>query len=185
SDRALVNFLAAMRRRPGLGAQDRLLAVTPLSFDISGLELYLPLLAGATVELVSRETAADGEALRERLARATLMQATPATWYLLLAEGWTGGEDLKALCGGEALSPRLAAELLTRTSSTWNMYGPTETTIWSSVHAVAPVDAGEGSAVSIGQPIVNTDLHVVDPGLRPQPMGVAGELLIGGAGLAR
>ncbi|MCP4659890.1 MAG: AMP-binding protein, partial [bacterium] len=146
SHRALVNFLAAMRRRPGLGPQDRLLAVTPLSFDISGLELYLPLLAGATVELVSRETAADGEALRERLARATLMQATPATWYLLLAEGWTGGEDLKALCGGEALSPRLAADLLARTSSTWNMYGPTETTIWSAVRAVVPEDAGEGSA---------------------------------------
>ncbi|MCP4666647.1 MAG: AMP-binding protein, partial [Deltaproteobacteria bacterium] len=122
---------------------------------------------------------------RERLARATLMQATPATWYLLLAEGWTGGEGLKALCGGEALSPRLAAELLARTSSTWNMYGPTETTIWSAVRAVIPEDAGEGSAVSIGQPIANTDLHLVDRGLRPVPAGAAGELCVGGSTLAR
>ncbi|MCP4656766.1 MAG: AMP-binding protein, partial [bacterium] len=159
---ALVNFLASMRARPGLGPQDRVLAVTPLSFDISGLELWLPLVTGATVELVSRRTAADGQRLRERLAETTLLQATPATWQLLLTAGWPGGEGLKALCGGEALSPRLAGELAARAGSTWNMYGPTETTIWSAVHAVGPEDAGEGVAVSIGRPIADTRLLVVD-----------------------
>ncbi|MCP4658786.1 MAG: amino acid adenylation domain-containing protein, partial [bacterium] len=182
---ALVNFLASMRERPGLSSQDRVLAVTPLSFDISGLELWLPLLAGATIELVSRETATDGELLRRRLADVTLLQATPATWHLLLAAGWEGGDELKALCGGEALSPQLAARLLPRAAATWNMYGPTETTIWSSLEAVGPEHLGHGSAVSIGRPIANTRLYVVDPELRPQPLGVAGELLIGGAGLAR
>ncbi|MCP4568162.1 MAG: AMP-binding protein, partial [FCB group bacterium] len=175
--RALVNFLEAMRERPGLGAADRVLSVTPLSFDISGLELWLPLVCGAAVELVSRATAVDGELLRARLRTATLLQATPATWLLLLGAGWQGGEGLKALCGGEALSPQLAAALLARTSSTWNMYGPTETTIWSSVHAVGPTDCGELAAVSIGRPIANTDLHLVDRRLEPQPLGVAGELL--------
>ncbi|MCP4666662.1 MAG: AMP-binding protein, partial [Deltaproteobacteria bacterium] len=142
-------------------------------------------LCGAAVELVSRETAADGELLCRRLAPATMMQATPATWHLLLAAGWNGDAHLTTLCGGEALSPRLAAQLVPRAAAAWNMYGPTETTIWSSVHAVAAADGGEGAAVTIGRPIANTTFRIVDQELRPQPLGVPGELLIGGAGLAR
>ncbi len=180
---ALINFLESMRERPGLGAGDGLLAVTSLSFDIAGLELFLPLLVGAEVEIASRETAADGRRLLARLETATVLQATPSTWRLLLDSGWQGGLDLKALCGGEALPPALAAEISARAGSLWNMYGPTETTIWSAVHRVGP-KAGD-TVVPLGTPIANTRIHVVDPQLRPVPIGVPGELVIGGAGLAR
>ncbi|HWN42523.1 MAG TPA: amino acid adenylation domain-containing protein [Thermoanaerobaculia bacterium] len=180
---ALVNFLESMRERPGLGASDRLLAVTSLSFDIAGLELYLPLLAGAEVEIASRALAADGPRLLSRLSEATMLQATPSTWRLLLSAGWQGGGNLKALCGGEALPPKLAGEIAARAGSLWNMYGPTETTIWSATRLVG-AEAGEGP-VPLGKPIANTAIYVVDPNLRPVPIGVPGELLIGGAGLAR
>src|SRR5687767_10150150 len=121
-----------MARRPGLGPDDVLLAVTTVSFDISVLELFLPLSVGARIELVSKETSADGFQLKAKLAEsgATVMQATPATWRLLLEAGWEGSPGLKVLCGGEALPPDLARELLARTRELWNVYGPTETTVW-------------------------------------------------------
>src|SRR5581483_2236450 len=130
---SVVNFLLTMRARPGLDANDRLLALTTFSFDIAGLELYLPLTVGASLEILSREVAMNGSALVERLAasRPTVMQATPVTWSLLLDAGWKGAKDLKVLVGGEALPPQLASDLLARCGSLWNMYGPTETTIWS------------------------------------------------------
>jgi amino acid adenylation domain-containing protein len=183
SHRALVNFLSSMAGRPGLSRPDVLLSVTSLSFDIAGLELFLPLTVGARVVLATRAEAADGLALARRLSdsRATVMQATPATWRLLLDAGWGGDERLTALCGGEALASALAAELTARTGSLWNMYGPTETTIWS---AVAEVAAG-GAEVTIGGGIANTQLYVLDARLGPAPAGVAGELYIGGDGLAR
>jgi amino acid adenylation domain-containing protein len=181
---ALANFLAAMREEPGLTAADRLLAVTSLSFDIAGLELWLPLVAGAHIDLVGREAAGDGAALLARLAAgATVLQATPSTWRLLLAAGWRGGEGIKALCGGEALPPALAAEVRQRAASLWNVYGPTETTIWSAVHRVEET-AGR-SSIPVGHAIANTSLHLLDPRLWPVALGVPGELLIGGAGLAR
>ncbi|HYH44362.1 MAG TPA: amino acid adenylation domain-containing protein, partial [Thermoanaerobaculia bacterium] len=180
---ALVNFLESMRELPGLGASDRLLAVTSLSFDIAGLELYLPLLAGAEVEIASRALAADGPRLLSRLSEATVLQATPSTWRLLLDAGWEGGSNLKALCGGEALPPKLAGEIAARAGSLWNMYGPTETTIWSATRLVGP-EVAEGP-VPLGKPIANTAIYVVDSNLRPVPLGVPGELLIGGTGLAR
>ncbi len=186
--RALVNFLTSMARRPGLGAGDVLVSVTTVSFDIAGLEIYLPLIQGAQVVLADRETAADGAALRRLLANsgATAMQATPVTWRLLLAAGWKGGEGppLAVLCGGEALPRDLAARLAECSSSVWNLYGPTETTIWSAVHEV---ERGEdGPAVApVGKPIANTGLYVLDAALRPVPVGIAGELLIGGDGLTR
>jgi amino acid adenylation domain-containing protein len=180
--RSLVNFLESMRREPGLGADDVLLSVTTLSFDIAGLELYLPLVTGARVVLVGREEATDGDALLARLKScgATAMQATPATWRLLLEAGWSGDKRLKILCGGEALPDELAAQLLERGASVWNLFGPTETTIWSTL---AKLD-GHGP-VTIGRPIGNTRVYVVDGHGRRLPVGVAGELCIGGLGLAR
>ena len=181
SNRALVNFLSSMQREPGLGAGDTLLAVTTLSFDIAGLELFLPLITGARVIIASREVAADGVRLSALLKHcgATAMQATPATWRLLLAAGWSGSRDLKILCGGEAWSTDLADALLPRCKSLWNMYGPTETTIWSSV---ARVEAGK--PVVIGFPIANTTFYVLDSFPDLVPEGVPGELYIGGDGVA-
>jgi amino acid adenylation domain-containing protein len=183
SHRALVNCLTAMRREPGLLLHDILLAVTTLSFDIATLELFLPLTVGARVVVVPREVAADGARLGEALidSGATVMQATPATWRLLLDAGWTGSPQLKILCGGEALPRDLADRLLERGASLWNLYGPTETTIWSAIHRV---ERGEGP-VPIGRPIANTQIYVLDAERRPVPIGVPGELYIGGAGLAR
>jgi amino acid adenylation domain-containing protein/non-ribosomal peptide synthase protein (TIGR01720 family) len=179
--RSIVNFLSTMRRRPALRPSDCLAAVTTLSFDISLLELFLPLAIGARVEVVSRAAASDGRALAARLAAcgATVMQATPATWRLLLAAGWSGA--LKALCGGERLTENLAEELAARAGEVWNMYGPTETTVWSSVAEVK----GDQARVSLGHPIANTQFYVLSAGLRPVPVGVAGELYIGGEGVAR
>jgi amino acid adenylation domain-containing protein len=182
----VVNFLASMSKAPGLTADDALVAVTTISFDIAGLELYLPLMVGATVALASRETAGDGLRLAALLesSNATVMQATPATWRMLLASGWAGKRDLKVLCGGEALPVDLAAELLPRVGSLWNVYGPTETTIWSTVEPVT-APAGPGGSVPIGRPIANTGLYLLDRLLNPVPVGVAGELYLGGAGVAR
>ena len=179
---AVVNFLSSMQAEPGLTAADTLLAVTTLSFDIAGLELYLPLSVGARVVIVSRETAIDGVVLAENLVKsgATIMQATPTTWRMLLETGWQGSDHLKILCGGEALSPELATELLPRCSSLWNMYGPTETTIWSSIYKVETVNG----QIPIGRPIGNTQLYILDRNQQPLPIDVPGELYIGGDGLA-
>lgn len=181
--RALTNLLCSMAETPGIGSDDTLLAVTTLSFDIAGLELYLPLLVGARVVIASREEAADGTRLAALLADcgASVMQATPSTWRLLLESGWRGRAGLKALSGGEALPRDLAEQLLGAGLELWNMYGPTETTIWS---AVEPVVSGE-AAVPIGRPIANTSLYVLGEGMSLLPRGALGELYIGGYGLAR
>ena len=180
--RSLVNFIAAMRREIDISADDALLSVTTLSFDIAGLELYLPLTVGARVAIVPRDATTDGRALADALiaARATMMQATPATWRLLLEAGWSGGAGFKVLCGGEAC-PRDLANRLADCGRAWNLYGPTETTIWSSVEPIVGSDA----PLSIGRPIGNTDIYLLDSSLQPVPIGVTGELFIGGEGLAR
>jgi amino acid adenylation domain-containing protein len=179
---ALVNFLYAMREQPGLEAEDTLLAVTTLSFDIAALELYLPLIVGACVVVVSREVASDGVTLAKQLdlCDATVMQATPATWRLLLESGWDGKANLKILCGGEALPQELAEKLLTKGVALWNLYGPTETTIWSTTYKVEP----KTGAMPIGFPIANTQIYLLDSQLNPVPTGIPGELYIGGDGLA-
>ncbi|HEU4532652.1 MAG TPA: amino acid adenylation domain-containing protein, partial [Polyangiaceae bacterium] len=183
SHRALVNFLESMRRRPGIGADDVLLAVTPLSFDISGLELYLPLVAGARVVVASREATPDGGRLARLIAEqgVTMMQATPTTYWLLLASGWQGSASCKLLVGGEAVPADLVEQLAPRCASLWNMYGPTETTIWSTCGQLRP----GGAKVPIGTPIANTQAYVLGPALERLPIGVKGELYLGGHGLAR
>ena len=181
--RAVVNFLSSMAREPGLSAHDVLLAVTTVSFDIAGLELYLPLLVGARVVIAAREVSTDGFALRAQLERCavTAMQATPATWRLLLEAGFRAPAGFKMLCGGEALPRELAAGLLGAGGELWNLYGPTETTIWSSCARVVDATA----PISVGRPIANTQFYVLDTHDQPLPPGVPGELHIGGEGVAR
>jgi amino acid adenylation domain-containing protein len=180
---ALVNFLVSMKERPGLTARDVLVAVTTFSFDIAGLEIFLPLVTGARLVFLSRDDAADGFRVLHHLTvnNATVLQATPSTWRMLLDAKWPGNPQLKMLCGGEALPRELANHLLAKGGELWNMYGPTETTIWSAAAQVTHDDA----PINIGQPIANTQLYILDPHLQPVPLGVTGELHIGGLGLAR
>jgi amino acid adenylation domain-containing protein len=181
--RALVNFLCSIRVEPGCSAQDVMLSVTTLSFDIAGLELYVPLLVGARVEIASRAVAMDGRQLRTlcETVQPTIMQATPATWRMLVEAGWQGSNRLTILCGGEPLPNDLAASLLDRSVALWNMYGPTETTIWSTIERIERNDR----EITIGRPIANTEVYILDQFLQPVPIGVSGELYIGGHGLAR
>lgn len=180
---ALTKFLRSMSQTPGMDGSDRLLAVTTIAFDIAGLELWLPLVTGGCVRLVPSEITADGAALLRLMQawRPTVMQATPATWKMLLEAGWTGDPALKILCGGEAFPSELAQALLPRSHSVWNMYGPTETTIWSSVHKVRPSD---GPTIPIGAPIDDTRMYILDRHGELQPWGVPGEIFIGGGGVA-
>ena len=179
---AVLNFLKSMQREPGLSPNDRLLAITTLSFDIAGLEIFLPLITGAAVVVASRDIATDGVRLVEEIEKSqiTVMQATPATWRLLLEAGWGGSPKLKVLCGGEALANDLAEALLPRSAELWNLYGPTETTIWS-----AAIRVVQGEVIVLGPPIANTQFYIVDDDLQLMPIGVVGELCIGGDGLAR
>ena len=179
---AVTNFLRSMQQSPGIKATDVLLSVTTVSFDIAGLEFYLPLSVGAQLRLVSREAGLEGAQLLQELQRGvTVMQGTPASWQLLLDAGWNGSEPLKVLCGGEALTLKLSKELLSRSDSIWNMYGPTETTIWSLVERL---DTPQ-ERITIGMPIGNTQVYILDGRGEPAPIGVAGEIYIGGAGVAR
>jgi len=183
SHRSAVNFLTSMQKTPGLSASDRLLAVTTLSFDISLLELFLPLLSGATVVLAGADDVKDGRRLANLLQEEdiTVMQATPATWQLLLDSGWEGRSGLRIFCGGEALGRSLANALVNSADELWNLYGPTETTVWSTVEKIEEDDA----SISIGRPVANTRVYILDAERRPVPRGFTGELWIGGDGLAR
>jgi amino acid adenylation domain-containing protein len=182
---ALAGLLLAMQRSPGLDASDVLLAVTTISFDPAGLELYLPLISGAQVVIASTQAARDGARLKERLSAGdvTVIQGTPSTFKMLLAAGWTGDARLKVLCGAEALTRTLAQDLRSRCGSLWNMYGPTETTIWSCVHDVREIRPA--ATTSIGRPIDRTRCMVLDAQLEPAPAGVPGELYIAGANVGR
>jgi amino acid adenylation domain-containing protein len=180
--RAVVNLLSAMKQQFVIGADDVLVAVTTLAFDISVLELFLPLFAGAQVVIASRQEVVDGVQLLSLIQRskATIVQATPATWWMLMEAGWKGTQPLKMLCGGEVLTRKLANKLLATGGQLWNMYGPTETTIWSSV---VRVQAGLGP-VPIGPPLANTRFYVMDQTRQLVPLGAPGELYIGGTGVA-
>ncbi|ASS75247.1 hypothetical protein CIG75_09800 [Tumebacillus algifaecis] len=181
--RSLSNFLLAMQHELEFTAQDVLCAVTSLSFDIAGLELYLPLICGAQIVLADRATVGDGERLARLLdeKQVTVLQATPVTWQMLLAVGWTNSSRLRMLVGGEALSAELAANLLDLQAPLYNLYGPTEATIWATVHRVEEVKR----PMPIGRPIANTRAYVLDQKLQPVPVGVSGELYLGGHGIAR
>jgi amino acid adenylation domain-containing protein len=180
--RAVVNFLCYMKAHLHMNEEDVLVALTTLSFDIAVLELLLPLISGAQTVIETRESATDGAMLAQRLNahKATMMQGTPSTWKLLLETGWKG-RSLKALCGGEALNSSLAEPLLQKCGTLWNVYGPTETTIWS---LSCPIEHGM-AVIPLGQPIANTYAYVLDEELAPVPLNVAGELYIAGEGLAR
>lgn len=180
--RAIVNFITSMQKTPGMSDTDVLLSVTTLSFDISELEIHLPLTTGARVVISTWETANSGQALIASIASqgVNLMQATPATWRLMLEAGWAGTPGLKVLCGGESISSDLARQLIPRCAELWNMYGPTETTVWSTCCRISDPDD-----ISIGRPIANTEVHIVDAKQRTLQVGDEGELLIGGDGVAR
>ncbi|MEO0351991.1 MAG: amino acid adenylation domain-containing protein [Cyanobacteria bacterium P01_A01_bin.15] len=183
--RSLVNLLLSMAKAPGITADDALLAVTTVAFDIATLELLLPLTVGARLAVASPDTINDASRLMAQIVSdgITIMQATPATWRLLLELGWEGEETLKILCGGEALDPALAQELLPCCRELWNMYGPTETTIWSGALRIDADDL-KSNIVPVGGPIDNTQFYILDTQQQPVPIGVPGELHIGGAGLS-
>ncbi len=182
--RSLTNLVISMQADLGLGVAGRMLAVTSLSFDIAALELFLPIVEGASVRIASSSSAVEANLLVEAVndPLVTVMQATPVTWQMLVQAGWEK-PALTVLCGGEAMNRRLASELVSRAGAVWNLYGPTETTIWS---AQFPIDGSVSlGSPPIGRPIANTELFVLDRWGRPVPVGVAGELFIGGVGLAR
>ncbi|HVZ39802.1 MAG TPA: amino acid adenylation domain-containing protein [Candidatus Kapabacteria bacterium] len=181
--RSLSNLIGSMERTPGMAADDRLLAVTTLAFDIAALELFLPLVVGGELILASEEAAANPSALMEMMDRtdATIMQATPATWRMLIDAGWEGRSTMTVLCGGERLPADLARRLHRCCGSLWNMYGPTETTIWSSIARIGADDV----RIALGAPIAHTTIRLLDAHLRPVPLGAVGEIHIGGRGLAR
>jgi amino acid adenylation domain-containing protein len=180
---ALANVVTDVAQRVGFGENSSWLAVTTVSFDIAALELLLPLSYGGKVILVSEEQARIGRVLASMINRKkpTVMQATPITWRILIESGWTGSADLTILCGGDRLDRDLANKLISRTSAVWNMYGPTETTIWSTADRLS---FGE-DAVTLGEPLANTEVYILDKEGRPQIDGEIGEICIGGAGLAR
>ncbi len=179
--RAVVNFLHAMRERPGLGAGDTLLAVTTISFDIHVLELFLPLAVGGRILLAGRDSITDPGRLGRLLEDATVMQATPSTWRMLLDSGWRGKRSLKVLCGGERLPTDIIAPLLDGCGELWNMYGPTEATVWACIDPV--VDAS--LSVTVGRPFDNMRAYILDRNQQLLPQGARGELWIGGSGVAR
>jgi len=182
SHRNVVNLLHSFLHGLSVTSADVLIAVTTLSFDIAGLEIWMPLLCGARVVIASREVAMDGAELASEIGRsgATLMQATPSTWQMLLDSGWEGNPRLTVLCGGEAFPAGLIQPLREKVKTVWNVYGPTETTIWSSTYVLQPGD----DRVSIGRPVANTQFYVLDEHRQLAPMGVPGELYIGGDGVA-
>ena len=182
--RNLMNFMVTMEQKPGLSSSDVLLNVTSLSFDIAALEIFLPLLCGARIILTSRITANDPHYLSRLIDQhhVTVMQATPSTWRMLVEHGWpTSARNLKIMVGGEALPVDLARDLFNHVPAIWNLYGPTETTIWSTLHCIKSMDEG----ITIGNPIANTRLYILDEKCRPVPQGASGELFIGGDGVTR
>jgi amino acid adenylation domain-containing protein len=180
---SLTNFIFSSSHQFGLTSSDVIPAVTTFSFDISIFDIFLPLITGARIELISREIASDGVQLSRKMnqSSATIMNATPATWKMLLASDWISENKLRTLCGGEELTRDLASLLLERSNSLWNVYGPVEATVYSTFYQVFK----ENRSVPIGRPIANAQIYILDKSYNPVPVGTAGELHIGGEGLSR
>ena len=185
--RNAVSFLRAFGLDVRVGPEDVVLGATTLSFDPSVVEIFLPLMHGAQIVIADRETTLDPARLSElvRASGVTLMQATPITWRMLIDFGWTGEPGLTALYGGEAMAPQLVAQLCRTCRAVWNIYGPTETTVWATVQHVDPDRNLSSGAVPIGRPVANARCYVLDASLQPVPIGVPGELYIGGEGVTR
>ncbi|WP_298427772.1 amino acid adenylation domain-containing protein [uncultured Kordia sp.] len=179
---SLLNFLLSMQQKPGIEVADSLFSVTTYSFDISILEFFAPLLSGATLYVATNETLDSPETIINTLHQVepTIIQATPSFYQLLFNAGWNGNKMLKILCGGDALSKKLASKLLEKCDEVWNMYGPTETTIWSSVKQIKTSE----DASNIGKPIANTQFYILDKELQTLPLETQGNIFIGGDGLA-
>ncbi len=183
---ALTTFLHAMQSCLQISSQDRWLAVTTLSFDIAALELLLPLCCGAELVLASQEILADGPGLARLLheCQITVMQATPITWRLLLDAGWSGQPtSLQIVCGGEAFPSDLLQPLQERGRRLWNVYGPTEATIWATAHDLSKQE--RTGHIPLGHPLANTRCYVLNAAWQPVPVGVIGEIYLGGEGVAR
>ena len=178
-----VNLLCSISENPGIKEADKLLAITTISFDIAGVELFAPLLKGACIVLADNETVRDGRLLLELLEKEniTILQATPTSWQMLLDAGWEGSSRLKAFCTGEALPQSLAEHLLPKCGSLWNLYGPTETTIFATIKQIL----NEEEKICIGRPIANTQLYILDEENRLAAPGISGEICIGGYGVAQ
>jgi len=183
---SVVNLLVDMQRRLRVSGKDNLLAVTTISFDIAGLELYLPLISGVQLTLATKEEVVDVGKLIEKIEKqkCTILQATPVTWRMLTEAGWKGNNEMKVLCGGEALPVDLAERLLPLCGELWNVYGPTETTIWSTAYQVPRRESIRSHYTAIGKPVANTKIYVLDKNMIPVPQGIAGELYIGGDGVS-
>ncbi|HEV7367751.1 non-ribosomal peptide synthetase [Arenibaculum sp.] len=181
---SLVNRLSSTAGRLGVGPDDVFAAIAPISFDISCLELWLPLAWGFRTAIADRPTAVDGEALGDFLDRsgASIVQATPGTWRLLARGGGRRKRPFKALCGGEALPGDVRDYLLAASTEAWNVYGPTETTVWSTE---ARIEASDLPLDHVGRPVANTRVYLLDAAMEPVPVGVAGEICIGGPCVAR
>lgn len=181
--RSLVNVVLAMSRRPGMTAADTILAHATLSFDVSLMEICLPFIVGARAVIVPSNTIIDAQTLTAQIERyaITIIQATPTHWNLLLSQGWSGKTTLIAWTGGEPLTQTLARSLFTHVGAIWNLYGPTETTVWSAIEQITDPEA----TITIGRPIDNTRLYILDDQQRMVPIGEEGELYIAGSGLAR
>lgn len=182
SHRSAVNFLSSMAKKPGINASDVVLATTTISFDISVLEIFLPLVNGSSTVIIEREITYNTQNLISVIGKfnPTIMQATPSMWRMLLNAGWNGSPNIKALCGGEALTGDLVKELLPKVKELWNMYGPTETTVWATVNQITSTN----QSILIGMPISNMSAYILDPALKPVPVGATGTLYLGGVGLA-
>lgn len=180
--RSAVNFLTSMQQKPGISQSDIVLAITTLSFDISVLEIFLPLTVGACTAVISHESTRDPSKLISLIneINPTIIQGTPSTWKMLLSAGWKGSDKIKALCGGEPLTADLVKVLFPIVNSLWNLYGPTETTVWATLFEVTDPNM----PVFIGYPINNIKAYILDSNMQPVPIGVEGELFIGGVGLA-
>ncbi|MDX2367631.1 MAG: amino acid adenylation domain-containing protein [Colwellia sp.] len=182
SHKAFLNFILSMAKKPGMTSEDKMLSVTTLSFDISGLEIYLPLVVGSEVLLATKDEGADGRKLKRLIEsyNPTIMQATPATWRMLLDSGLKNCSNMKVLCGGEALNKDLSDALNIETFELWNMYGPTETTVWSTIKLIS----NNNEKITVGNAIDNTKLYVFNENMKSVPIGSSGDLFIGGDGVS-